>query len=262
MLLYTLLFTLQGKDPAKNKYVDMLSMWLTYIVRHADLTANDTVMVLVDAPTRKILENDKLLQEIREAGKFQWRLQTIPQPVNLSQGLAERYKVFSPTEIHMFVDLDMLILDPIQPIMRHQKEAFFTCMPEGKLLETDYAGLLLQHLQDYTDLKGYTAGWFMFNPSDAIETFFTKIRQATLDNQAHPFYTVDQPYLNYFVLKEIESGASKLEFYFLDESLSVKNIYPPKPTTLFAHFCGDPGNDLCHLSKMVVFHQHLYQQMN
>ena len=95
MLVYTALFTLEGKDPKQNKYVTMFYMWFSYLKRYGGLGPGDCVGLIVDEDTLEYMnsEGNQILACISEGVPFNIEISTMKRPANISEGFAERYNL-------------------------------------------------------------------------------------------------------------------------------------------------------------------------
>jgi FkbM family methyltransferase len=255
MLVYTLLFTLVNRDPCKNKYIEMFFIWLTFLARNGGLTKGDTVMVLIDDKTLDRINDYYMpLGSIFDDLPFELTFHSIEQPVSLSDGFCERFRelngIFS--EFSLFLDLDILVFQSIKPLEEQYKEKknSLIVMPEGDIYTDNYGGKLID-ISGVT-LPGVTAGLFGFTPGATIVAIFNKIIERTQKNKKTPFYTVDQPFFNYYYYLTASTPEAADYISFFDKYSLGNNFYTIHNKIMFLNLCGDPGDSKLHFEKMFL----------
>ncbi len=267
MIIYTLLFTLKDKDPKNNRYVNMFCTWLVFLLAHGELTSSDKLVVLIDKPTLDYLESSQFMGDfimtLLEDVPFEFLFEIIPSPSTLTEGIVERYKfkkiTQSESEVYVFFDLDICILNPFKHLFEDIPKPFIYYMPEGHLLDNDYAGQTVSHTEVFQNRPGLSAGWFAFSSHPDVQTCFTKIAHLALQQEqtSTPFYTLDQPFFNKVMYEDIilrQMDGDTIPNFFLNPELFTNNTYNCAiKDLLFMNFCGEPGNDMIHYEKMVKF---------
>ena len=251
MLVYTLLFTLIGKDPANNKYVDMFFIWITYLARNARLEQSDKIAVLIDDPTCKYLESMEGFQALSSKLPFSILFSTIPQPDTITKGILTRFnysnKMFNQT-IHLFLDLDVLVVRPIRYLFEQLPENTIILFPEGIMSEKNYGGHFIQD----DSMNGFSAGYFAFTKGEDIANLFTSIQDDCLKNEKDPFYTIDQPFFNLHIYKRIKENIGNFNIFTLPKQYLETNSATIRKETLFMNYCGDVGIGSSHLQKLFM----------
>ena len=260
MLVYTFLFTLEGKNPKQNKYVKMFYMWFSYLKKYAGLGPGDCVGLIVDEDTLEYMnsEGNQILACISEGVPFNIEISTIKRPSNISEGFAERYRLqnfedFTKHELNLHIDIDCLCIRNIHKLFLDTSD-FFVMEEPGSLTDDNYAGKLMGSGSDFQTEPGFSAGWYAWRSSKSQEEFFQAVSKGCLENAANPFYTVDQPFYNYEIFKIITEKTMKVHRFessivafnasFSDEALS---------RAYFVNFAGEPGIEDCHFNKMFAF---------
>jgi hypothetical protein len=262
MLVYTFLFTLEGKDPKQNKYVTMFYMWFSYLKKYAGLGPTDCVGLIADEDTLEYMnsEGNQILAYIIEGAPFAIEISTMKRPANISEGFAERYnsdnfKDFTQHEVNLHIDIDCLCIRNIHKLFSDKNADFYVMEETGSLTDDNYAGKLIKDAtSDFQEERGFSAGWYAWRSSKIQEELFETVSKGCLENAANPFYTVDQPFYNYEILKIItektmnvhrfESSVVAFNASFSDEALS---------RAWFVNFAGEPGVEDCHFNKMFAF---------
>jgi len=251
MLVYTLLFTLAHKDPKENKYVDMLMIWLTYVINQAGLTAQDSLAILVDERTFQHIQEIEPLSYLTDSAPCKVSYICIPPPLTLSEGMVARYTCFQ-TDICIYMDLDMLVVDSIRSVLPSLSPGSLVVLPEGELESPLYGGCLIPK-DALPSMCGLSSGWFAYSPSKSIQDIFQHIHSECIGQSHTPFYTVDQPFFNKWVVQAIQTSSLGVQIHFLDDSRVENNSFEKKPSTVFINYCGEPGNGTAHATKMIGF---------
>lgn len=254
--IYTVLFTLAGRDPSKNKYVDMFYIWLSFLIRNAGLGSMDSVVILIDAPTLDYINSISTLDILSEDITFQLVFDEIKVPANLSEGICSRFTEapFDSGEYVLFLDLDILIMRSLTSLfqMAHTSSDDFFTMPEGNLSDPYFGGSLLP---EGTTGKGFTAGWYLYKTSAvvSVKELFLSITTGCLQNVKTPLYTIDQPFYNAeLYLRYTGQKESSLKIKAIDSSILIGNSAYIPNDVLFVNFFGEAGNDMAHFNKLLM----------
>jgi len=250
MLLYTLLFTLVGRNPKENKYIDMFFIWLTYVIRNGGLTEKDKVVILIDSPTLDYLNTFSTLSDLIDHSIFEFELHLIQEPHTLLQGISERYNFAAATaeahhDTNFFLDLDILVM---RDINFNLLDNTILVMPEGSLADMNYGGHLLD-LKDAPPTPGFSAGWFAFTKGEGVSKFFKHILIDCQNHEDKHFYTVDQPYFNKHVY--LNMTESLVNIVIENGLIMPNNIYTIDSSVKFVNYCGEPGDDYFHIQKLL-----------
>jgi hypothetical protein len=253
MFLYTNLFTVEGQDPAQNRYVDMFWIWLRYVQKYGYLQAEDTVVVLMDTETAAFVQKTYDLLPLQ----IQFTVCTYPPPKTVLEGILQRYTLYQklsikPEDTVMHLDVDILCIQ--NPTQFFIPENTFYVVPEGDITDSLYLGDLLTdedrtiiNSKEYT--YGLTAGLFFGRNCESIFTAILKI--ASLDTVSH--YSLDQPAFNRVLFDCLHWNCFP--------TVSVKVVNPCIVRTnevkrdcddkvVFLNMCGEPGNGPLHWIKM------------
>jgi len=264
LTVFTNLFTIVGKDPSANEYVEMLGIWYMFLTSFGKLTPEDSVVIQMDEVTYEFIKNtgevDDFLKEVTVA--------VYKQPETSLEGMIARYNLASklhkkePGRMYLHLDLDVLVCRDLRNLyddVMIQNRVLYTTEEKvisyaGDIFSDNYLGSRVQ-MDDNTrmDLSGTGGisagifGWHHLDPE--LSSFFTgivdKIKQST-----ETYYTWDQPFFNEAVIrKKIENEWS---VYHVDSGMVGINeeIKPDMPYVLM-NFSGDPGNGKLHRDKMI-----------
>jgi len=253
MFLYTVLFTLAGQEPGKNKYVEMFYIWLAYVKKNAGLGPSDTVALIVDKRTYDFLNSTIHVSVILQNVKFTFTCLIIPNPVTISDGMTARYlpEIFVEKIVYMYIDLDVLIVKPILNISSISVEQNTLClMPEGCLTGFCYGNDLIEKTAINDNHTGFTSAWFMFVYCEEIRAMFTRIILGIL-GKTPPYFTIDQPFFNKEIYDKLYKNPGNLNILFVNPEYMGQNTFSINNKHLFVNFSGFPGEDGRHLLKML-----------
>lgn len=251
MIVYTLLFTLLGKDPAENRYVEMFYIWLSYVYRNAALAAPDKVCILLDQPTIDYLNSNSIFGYILTNSKVPTEFRLISQPSTLSQGITERYNmdiIGDFNEPAIFLDLDVLVMKPLTFVQDIPIDTL-SVVGEGDIYNDDYGGKVLERIPGHEVLPGLTGAIYAFQLGSRVASIFTDVRRACLAKDP-PFYTVDQPFFNKYVYESIYRKENFIDI--MKEGKVENNKLNPSDSAVFVNYCGGPGEGTRHHQKMLV----------
>ena len=93
MIVYTVLFTLVGKDPAENRYVEMFYIWLTHLLKNGGLGPSDKICIILDKPTIDFINSEFILKHILNLSRVTIEFWLILQPRTLSDGMVHKYSL-------------------------------------------------------------------------------------------------------------------------------------------------------------------------
>jgi hypothetical protein len=254
MLVYTLLFTLVGVEPSKNRYVDMFFIWLSYLIRNSGLGADDKVAILIDAPTLEYLNTFEQLSFLLDSSDINIFFYTITQPKTITDGILERYRkengIFCDT-LSMFLDLDMMITRPFKHLFLDTYEPDTLIVnAEGRLTDGCYAGDLVSLPPELVDYCGFSAAFFVFTNGPTILTFFASIQNDCRERIENPMYTVDQPFYNKYVYECLQNKLMPINIRIINNKYIENNQYHHNNECFIINFAGIPGNDSFHFNKM------------
>ena len=248
MLVYTLLFTLEGRNPAENQYIDMFFIWLTFLHKNGGLQKSDIISILADQATIDFLNTTETFAQVSKGILANIEFHLIPQPKTLMEGCMQRYNethgIFR--ECSLYLDLDILVCRSFQEIQTLPSNTFLAC-PEGELLSTDYGGHFFSHSVDLKWEPGYTSAVFAFTEGEETRSILKKIYSECESHKDEPFYTIDQPYFNknIFTLKTKYTIPSD----WVEDNIPIDER---KNSTVFLNYCGEPGKGKIHFLKLLT----------
>lgn len=265
MIVYTNLFTIAGKDPKENRYIDMLYIWLTYLIKNGGLSNNDKIQVRIDQSSVNYLNEHGLIGLLMRHAKCQIEFIFMDQPANASEGMIWKYstkpelQLRTTTQPYLYIDLDVLVMKPLSNNIPDLEPGQIMVIPEGNMAHPLYVGDLLE--KELTEnMCGFTAGCFAFFNSDGIERFFENVSKECLENVGAQRYTVEQPFFNKWLCLTIQRQALPLSIVVNNLDIMENNkfnvtiingIYN-KETCVFLNYAGEPGNGSIHYLKMLA----------
>jgi hypothetical protein len=243
MIVFTVLFTLPGRDPEENKYVEMAHMMLSL----ARLTGHaDKIYIMADdltwAAYKKI---DPLWTEITRV--------TIPRPKTLLEGISYRYKFFvsvpdfDPAATYHYLDVDIL---PYKAFRLDLPADTIAVLPEGGREDPNYCGTAGWAQLDHA---GLSAGFWAVRPGPDMLALFDEI-YASVRRGPHNFYTCEQPHFNSCI-------TNKTRAVYFEPSLVSFNGHGVTEHTRFYNLAGCPGDEGFHYDKMKTIYPALVSQM-
>ena len=247
---YTVLFTLSDKDPSKNMYIKIFQLWISQLIKKADVKR---CVVLADIRTIVFLSDLFILNKylLRKA-KFKLDFMKFESPKTLLEGMIHKYTSFDYDEDYlMYCDIDVFINKPLASLsIETSKSDGIYLHAEGHI--NTYAEAFTESMKTNFIKPGYpgfSAGKFVIRGKSVRDLLFQKIHE--FNNSEH-FYTIEQPFFN----KAIYSLLDKINIY-------TNYITPPKisnncrnfdeQTTVLVDFQGQPGDGAFHLDKIIDF---------
>ena len=245
MIIYTLLFTLSGKNPCDNKYIQMFQIRLSYIIRYGSLNESDKIYVLIDTATAQYIDTNIQIDILKKTTCPITFIQ-IQQPSTISQGMVERYVHFEDKDTFLYLDLDILVIKSLKEIPVLEPDGILL-VPEGVINHGLYAGHILS--EPIEPICGFTSGIIGFYPGEEIYKFFDSIRTECLDHK-EVLYTVDQPFFNKWLYLTITQSVLKMNLLLMKEKVG-NNSIENSPGIIFLNYAGEPGDGELHYRKMI-----------
>ena len=250
--MYTVLFTLIGKDPADNRYVEMFYIWLTYLLKNGGLVESDKICVLIDSPTIDFINADANIGFILKTCHIPIEFWLVPQPSTPSEGMVQKYNIEDVPAIvsdcSLYLDLDIVVKAPLTPVRQLMPDTLAVVM-EGNIYSDDYGGKVLPREPGKEGYPGFSAALFAFSAGETVREFMRCVKGGCLA-QDPPFYTVEQPFFNKYMYEMFIN--KERPFFIIPEKIVSNNDMTPSDSVVFVNYCGDPGNGPRHIVKMIV----------
>lgn len=249
--IYTVLFTLEHKNPEENKYVKMFQFWLSQLIKTNSVKR---CVLLVDKRTYNTLAEAYTLNKyLAPSAKFKLDLIEFPAPKTLLEGMKYKYTFFPYKEEYLvYSDLDILIYKNLN-FLNLPKEDGLYLHAEGPLTENGYLDAFKKEeipLSKYSE-PGFSAGKFIIRGQWIREKLFVKISES-IKNTDKIFYTVEQPHFNraiFFLRDIIPINPHVLKSPKISNNLRDFNI----DQAVIVDFQGKPGDEEFHLGKIMDF---------
>lgn len=237
MILFTVLFTLEGRSPAQNQYVYMLMLLLKTLQLSGTYHAGkDTLYLMVDADTEALMRD----MNLEVLGDF--TCIRIPRPKTLLEGISRRYEffrhVYEPETTTMYLDLDMLCCRQFRPELPADTMAVY---PEGAAEDPNYCGTDGWAKLDH---PGLSAGFWVVRIGPKTAALMERIL-ALISEHPGDFYSVEQPHFNAAITREAPVICLKpglVSFNATEDE--VGNAH-------FINFAGGPGDGAHHFLKVL-----------
>ena len=264
LTVFTNLFTVSGKDPSTNEYIEMLGIWYMFLTSFGKLTPDDSVVVQMDEVTynfiKKTGEVDDFLKEVT--------VTIFKQPEEVIDGMTARYSLAAklqeqePGRMYLYLDLDVLVCRDLRNLyddIMIQNRVLFTTEEKiahysGDILSETYLAnrisLTDEQQADLSGTGGIGSGTFGWHHIDTeFSKFFTDIVYKINDYE-EIYYTLDQPFFNEaLVLKRFDNEWS---VYHVDSTkVGINEEIQPDVPYVLMNFSGDPGNGQLHKEKLI-----------
>lgn len=283
-ILYTNIYTLEGSEPKTNKYVDMYLLWLTNIIKYANLQKTDSCMTFMDEQTYTYLNMDNTdkntLFQLLKKQINNFIIIKYPVPKTHKEGMLRKYGVdmilehTKPIEsqhpIYMYLDIDVLIVRDIRTLIlqndniSNPNTKLFLRDEQQSIDHPNYYGNLIteadkQLIKDHNiKLPGFSAGIFGWQNNSSIKQFFNHLLHLALESDKE-FYTIEQPFFNAALFHSMFYSSIKFTFVVMSQSQIAQNVIGAHvyPSCVLVNYCGEPGDQVLHWNKM--YHQLLVQ---
>ncbi len=284
IVLYTNIFTLTNTDISQNRYIDMYYFWLHNIIQYAKLQPTDICITMIDNVTFEYMKKQNQLNILLP--KINMHFCIYPQPTTIKEGMLQRYLIQNIINIskpiqndnpyYIYLDVDVFIIKNIRNLFKQYHEniqsAFFI-KAEAHILGPDYLGDIMSDSNDELErlksnnidkLAGFSSGIFAWTNCPYIHDFFNRLIQKSIhDNKK--YYTVDQPFFNYTIVKHLLDYPHMFTFINFDNNLISHNhcgLHSNRDFVL-VNLCGEPGQHEIHWNKIIsqILLQNIYSEM-
>jgi hypothetical protein len=267
VVIYTNLFTLEGRDEKKNKYIDMYYVWLLYIIKYGQLTTSDYCITLIDSVTFAHIKTSPLFNMLsNRIPKF--KVVEYNQPKTIKDGILQRYYIndivdsINPLSYFIHLDIDVLVINNIRYMFRNELNDNNTAIylrPEDHILTSNYYGELATDedkaliMNKCPNMPGFSAGIFAWKNSKDIRDFFELILAKAKETDKE-LYTVEQPFFNAAIFNYFFKKIGVFRFNILSPNIVGHNIFSTQANseTVLLNFCGIPGDDEFHWNKILT----------
>jgi hypothetical protein len=250
-----ILFTPIGKQASDNKYIEVFLLWLSQLIKAADLQPNDALELLIDSPTLQQLQQTSF-PTLFPTLQCQKNFIQLPQPSNLTEGCMWKYLCINYTQdIFFYCDIDILITNSIHRFTACMQPNTLYAHVEGQLFHQEYgtnysADISAEYLSVLpSNSPGYSAGKFFVYGKEIRDRFFQHIQKLyMLRKMDYPM--LEQPFYNRAIY-EFQLSISLDTSLLTDITICRNNVNYNKGTTILLDCYGVPGDDTRHLTKFV-----------
>lgn len=147
-----------------NKYVPIFMMWLSAVLKHGGLTAEDVLHLKIDSDTFEYLK-----RQLAFSGLINRKICQIvlyPPPETIQEGMAMRYtKVDYTQDVYMYCDIDILIIKPLRLLYESLPINTISVHAEGPLSDDNYgAAFTIEEKSKLPPISpGFSAGKFIIH---------------------------------------------------------------------------------------------------
>lgn len=242
-------YTLKGKDPKDNLYLNIFYQWLTMVIKHGGLKFGDMLHIHMDDETIKYLDiYSTVFHDILPQIQCDFEIHRFEQPDTPLKGMMHKY-VFTEykQDAYIYSDIDIIIINPFRNIIdkAEYNTMYFTV---GTTLDHQfYSEGFPKEIPVSDKLPGFNASNFIIIGKHLRDAFFSRIHE--LCDYSTKYKWVEQPYFNraiYDIPRDIVSVDIKL----LTEHVSFNGHLLQDNKTVFYDLAGETSDGLSHLIKM------------
>lgn len=245
-----IIYTLDSKSVATNKYINIFMLWLNQLIKSNVLKTNDILQVNIDQKTLDYIKsNYTSFGYITNKIPISFFIE--PSPKTHLEGMMWKY-IIRPyiQDIYFYSDIDILILKPLTEFTSSMEDNKIYVMQEGFMTDLNYNAAFSpsQQLTFIHSQTGYSAGKFAITSPEVRNNIFSKINNyCKYDTN---YYTIDQPYFNK-VIYELQNTPLIDTDLFSPPHISFNGQHYNNDYTILLDLAGEPGNDSCHLIKVI-----------
>ena len=253
LLLSCVLYTLQDRSPAENKYIPIFITWLAHVFKYAGLSSGDALRLTIDADTHEHLKKTPFFSGVMSALQCEKQILLIERPKTHAEGMMSRFIVKEYTQtIYMYCDIDILIHRPLHDLVNLVPMNTIAVHTEGTMTDTNYNMLFPKEWIEAQGAHhlGFSSGKFIIHGHELYKDLFELTREIHKQQPIDDFYAPDQCVYNYAIY------ALPREKYNVDMTLirypvictNGHGIQPDKMVLL--DLMGEPGNGTLHFDKI------------
>lgn len=247
--LRAVLFTLAGKEPAKNPYCSVALLWLAKVIEVAGLDEADEIGLIMDSATAAYMESSTIFPRlVTNAPCAVAVIETGEQPTTVLEGMMYKYLVldFAP-EYLMYCDIDCLFTGSLRPILDAARPETIHVHAEGLLSHAAYGSDLpagvLERLG--SGAPGISAGKFLITSKPLLATLFRLIQELSVGRPV--YWAVEQPFFNHALLRLPHHVDMGLFAPLMVDTMDKLGA----PGTLLLDLNGETGDGAYHLGLMI-----------
>jgi len=242
------IYTIDGKDPKDNLYLNIFYQWLAMVVKNGELGTNDILHIHIDTATLTYLDNTRtILPNLLQKLACPFKMHTFEPPKTPLEGMMHKYD-FSEYEqdVYIYSDIDVLIIKSFSTLCDKLAQNTMYFVRGVSLDHQFYSEGFPPDIPVSKDLPGFNASIFVITSKDLRDSFFNQIHE--LCDYSTTYKWVEQPYFNRAIY-EIPRDTVSVNINLLTEYVSF-NCQIIRSTTVFYDLAGETSNGLSHLTKM------------
>jgi hypothetical protein len=219
-----ILFTVDGKDPEQNDYIQIFIFWLTSLLNSKSLTQNDLLLITVDHETLDYLERFTPMIEIINRLGSRLFIQKRTKPKSVIEGMLWRYINYEYKEdIYIYCDIDILICMPINKLISQLETNIVYVYEEGIFSSEKYSqGILENELESIklisSNLPGLNSGLFVITNNLQKKIIFENIEKCINSTPAINIY-YDQCILNRAIYTSLTEKKINIDTILLKKNI-------------------------------------------
>jgi len=257
--LAVIVFTVDGKDPEQNDYIQIFVLWLTSLLKSKSLTKNDLLFITVDHETLDYLERFTPMIEIVNRLGSRLFIQKKTKPKNILEGMMWKYAYYEhKQDIYIYCDIDILICTSLTKLIPQIENNNIYVFEEGGLLSEAYSlGITESEFESIklisSYLPGLNAGLFIFTNLLQMKTIFNKIENYYATTLQF-CYSLEQPLFNRAIYTSLAEKRINVNTILLRKNIIHYNngfMLNNKELPIFYDCNGDVGIGYRHLHKII-----------
>ena len=261
IFLYTVLFTLEDKPIAKNKFIEMFIMWFCLLIKSESLDENDVFFLIIDMHTKDFLFNYTIFLQLLNKVKFQIKLMNeLQQPKTLLEGCMWKYNILKDylininQDIFFYTDIDCLIIKSIKNLTKQIPPDSITIHEESNFYHDFYnQDIPSVEIEEFKkilpNIKGLSAGKFLIYGKHLFQDLCNRIIQYNNISQTN-YITLEQPFFNRSIYNIVSEKKFQL-FNLNDFIIHSKDIKIIEDKVLLIDACGVPGDYDLHFNRIL-----------
>jgi hypothetical protein len=246
-----ILFTLEGTEVSKNKYVDIFLCWMSQLASTGGLQRGDALYIHCDIETKEYIHEHTVFLDLASLCRIQVNYIHHNQPKSAREGMMWKYTIFDyPQDVFFYCDIDVLVLKSVHSLTDRTPDECLVVQRENCLLDPNYsAAFTTEELSKFSELhSGISAGKFMIRGKALHTEFCAHVEAIAAEHPDSTFYTVEQP----FFVKAVYRFLPFCNVTLLDPPVvSINWDFYDQTKTILLDSMGEPGNGDSHLKKQL-----------
>lgn len=241
-------YTMKGKDPKDNLYLNIFYQWLTMVIKNGHLQSGDMLNINIDSITLEYFNNNStILTNLLKKIGCPFVFYIFDPPNTPLEGMMHKYDNTEYTQdVYIYSDIDVLIVKPFSLLTEKIEENTMYFVKGVSLDHQFYSEGFPPEFPLSSDLPGFNASIFVISSRELRDLFFSRINE--LCDYSTQYKWVEQPYFNRAIY-DIPRSRISVNIDLLTEYVSF-NGQLIKDSTVFFDLAGETSNGLSHFTKM------------